>query len=236
MPPKSDPAGDGSTSNNLPIRHSKRNLTFQPSSSIISKIQILLLGDSGAGKSSLVLRFADDEFQEDFQPTIGIDFKLRTLEINNQTVKVQVWDTAGQERFRTLTHSYFHKADGIVLVYDVTNDQSFKNISRWMEDIKSQSKEGVDVILVGNKVDLEEKRQVSSSRGQSLADQYGLVYFETSAKINQNVYESFQELTKRVLQRMSKEESKNKSAGTISVTDQSALKAMDQANKKKCCK
>ncbi len=138
---------------------------------------------SGVGKSCLLLRFSDDQFTTSFITTIGIDFKIRTLELEGKRVKLQIWDTAGQERFRTITTAYYRGAMGILLVYDVTDLNSFENIRQWMRNIEQYASDGINKVLVGNKCDMDEsKRAVPTSRGQALADEFGIRFFETSAK------------------------------------------------------
>lgn len=154
-------------------------------------IKLLLIGDSGVGKSCLLLRFCEDQFTPSFITTIGIDFKIRTIDIGNQRVKLQVWDTAGQERFRTITTAYYRGAMGILLVYDVTDEKSFNNIENWYQNVQSYANEGVELILVGNKCDLDEKRVVSTEQGQALADKFGIPFLEASSKTNINVEECF---------------------------------------------
>ena len=138
---------------------------------------------SGVGKSCLLLRFSDDQFTTSFITTIGIDFKIRTLELEGKRVKLQIWDTAGQERFRTITTADYRGAMGILLVYDVTDLNSFENIRQWMRNIEQYASDGINKVLVGNKCDMDEsKRAVPTSRGQALADEFGIRFFETSAK------------------------------------------------------
>ena len=109
--------------------------------------KILLIGNSGVGKSSLLLRFADDTFTDNFMPTIGVDFKIRTLEVDGKTIKLQIWDTAGQERFKTITSSYYKGAHGIIVVYDITDKESFKNIDTWMNEVEKHASDNVSRIL-----------------------------------------------------------------------------------------
>ena len=132
--------------------------------------KILLIGNSGVGKSSLLLRFSDDTFTGNFMPTIGVDFKIRTLEVDGKTIKLQIWDTAGQERFKTITNSYYKGAHGIIVTYDVTDKESYKNIDNWMNEVEKHASDNVSRILVGNKSDLEDSRQVSYDEGKELAD------------------------------------------------------------------
>ncbi|KAK3705463.1 GTP-binding protein [Vermiconidia calcicola] len=154
-------------------------------------IKLLLIGDSGVGKSCCLLRFSEDSFTPSFITTIGIDFKIRTIELDGKRVKLQIWDTAGQERFRTITTAYYRGAMGILLVYDVTDEKSFNNIRTWFSNVEQHATEGVNKILIGNKCDWEEKRAVSTEQGQALADELGIPFMEVSAKSNINVEKAF---------------------------------------------
>lgn len=154
-------------------------------------LKLLMLGDTGVGKTCLLLRYAFDSFSPTFITTIGIDFKIKEVEIDGLRVKLQIWDTAGQERFRTITVSYFKGAHGILLVYDVTERDSFENIQHWVHQIRENADERVRLVLVANKCDREEARVVTRSEGEDLARQYGVAFFETSAKDNHNVDECY---------------------------------------------
>eukprot|EP01091_Cochliopodium_minus_P002764 TRINITY_DN1261_c0_g1_i1.p1 TRINITY_DN1261_c0_g1~~TRINITY_DN1261_c0_g1_i1.p1 ORF type:complete len:213 (-),score=43.99 TRINITY_DN1261_c0_g1_i1:135-773(-) len=164
-------------------------------------IKLLLIGDSGVGKSCLLLRFCDDSFTPSFITTIGIDFKIRTIELEGKRIKLQIWDTAGQERFRTITTAYYRGAMGILLVYDVTDSKSFGNIKNWIRNIEQHATESVNKILVGNKCDIEDK-QVTKELGQKLANEYGIKFLEASAKANINVDEAFISLAKDIKARL----------------------------------
>jgi len=165
-------------------------------------IKLLLIGDSGVGKSCLLLRFCDDSFNPTFITTIGIDFKIRTIDLDGKRIKLQIWDTAGQERFRTITTAYYRGAMGILLVYDVTDERSFNNVRNWIRNIEQHASEGVNKILLGNKCDMKEKRAVDKERGQALADEYGLKFLEVSAKSNINVEEAFVSLARDIKKRL----------------------------------
>ncbi|KAH9734873.1 ras-related protein RABE1c-like [Citrus sinensis] len=172
-------------------------------------IKLLLIGDSGVGKSCLLLRFSDDSFTTSFITTIGIDFKIRTIELDGKRIKLQIWDTAGQERFRTITTAYYRGAMGILLVYDVTDESSFNNIRNWMRNIDQHAADNVNKILVGNKADMDEsKRAVPTAKGQELADEYGIKFFETSAKTNFNVEQVFFSIAREIKQRLVESDSK----------------------------
>jgi Ras-related protein Rab-1A len=159
--------------------------------------KILLIGDSGVGKSCLLLRYTDNTFSDNFISTIGVDFKIKTIQLDGQTVKLQIWDTAGQERFKTITSSYYRGSHGIFVVYDITDIVSFNNIRVWIEEIKKYtSGESIQLFLVGNKKDQEANRAVETLQGQEMADQLGAKFLETSAKERVNVDQIFIELTR----------------------------------------
>ncbi|CAG8692407.1 GTP-binding protein SAS1 [Gigaspora rosea] len=165
-------------------------------------IKLLLIGDSGVGKSCLLLRFSDDSFTPSFITTIGIDFKIRTIELDGKRIKLQIWDTAGQERFRTITTAYYRGAMGILLVYDVTDERSFNNIRNWFSNIEQHASEGVNKILIGNKCDWVEKKAITKEQGQALADEFKIKFLETSAKANINVEEAFFTLARDIKKRL----------------------------------
>lgn len=164
--------------------------------------KLLLIGDSGVGKSCLLLRFADDSYLESYISTIGVDFKIRTVEQDGKTIKLQIWDTAGQERFRTITSSYYRGAHGIIVVYDVTDQESFNNVKQWLNEIDRYASENVNKLLVGNKCDLVANRVVSHESGKALADEVGIPFLETSAKDSTNVEQAFLTMTAEIKSRM----------------------------------
>eukprot|EP01119_Soliformovum_irregulare_P013627 TRINITY_DN3651_c0_g1_i1.p1 TRINITY_DN3651_c0_g1~~TRINITY_DN3651_c0_g1_i1.p1 ORF type:complete len:215 (+),score=37.69 TRINITY_DN3651_c0_g1_i1:132-776(+) len=161
--------------------------------------KILILGDAGAGKSSLLLRYTDDMFCDSYMSTVGVDFKFKTVQINGKIVKLQIWDTAGQERYRNITSSYYRGALGIVLVYDVTNTQSYRNLDRWVNDINTNISDSSPItVMIGNKTDAVSQRVVPFEDAKSLADSQGMCYFETSAKTADNVATVFENLVQQI--------------------------------------
>eukprot|EP00494_Astrolonche_serrata_P029150 UN29417 len=164
--------------------------------------KLLLIGDSGVGKSCLLLRFADDTYTESYISTIGVDFKIRTVDLDGKTIKLQIWDTAGQERFRTITSSYYRGAHGIIIVYDITDVESFNNVRQWLFEIDRFASEHVNKLLVGNKSDLVNKRCVEQSTAEEFAKGLDIPFLETSAKSSTNVEEAFLTMASQIKARM----------------------------------
>ncbi|XP_054250691.1 ras-related protein Rab-10-like [Indicator indicator] len=172
-------------------------------------VKIVMAGESCVGKTSIVRRYTEPNWPPAGAPTssylatIGIDFKVKAITFNDTRVKLQIWDTAGQERFHTLSTSYFRGAQGFVLVYDITNLDSFRSITTWMKDIYEKAGDEVDVILLGNKCDKESERVVPKQKGEKLAWEHGIPFFETSAKDNVNIEDAFSVLTEEILEKKS---------------------------------
>ena len=165
--------------------------------------KIVLLGDSGVGKSNLVWRFTKNEFNQDSKSTIGVEFATKTVQIeDNKMVKAQIWDTAGQERYRSIASSYYRGALGALLVYDITDQNSFNNAPMWLKEVEENSEKDCLIMLVGNKMDLTEQRQVSVRDGRSYARKNGLAFIETSALDSTGVETAFQ----RILQEIYKQQ------------------------------
>ncbi|KAH9672146.1 putative GTP-binding protein ara-3 [Citrus sinensis] len=176
-------------------------------------IKLLLIGDSGVGKSCLLLRFSDGSFTTSFITTIGIDFKIRTIELDGKRIKLQIWDTAGQERFRTIT----------------------TDIRNWIRNIEQHASDNVNKILVGNKADMDEsKRAVPTSKGQALADEYGIKFFETSAKTNLNVEEVFFSIARDIKQRLADTDSRAEPQ-TIKINQPDQAGGAAQAAQRSAC-
>lgn len=166
--------------------------------------KLITVGETCVGKTCMIMRYTERSFTESFLTTVGVDFKVKELNIDSNPIRIQIWDTAGQEQFHTITKSYFRGADGILLCFDVTSKQTLDKTSAWMESIRESASEKVNIILVGNKCDLE-NRQVTYEQGQEMADEFGIRYYETSAKTGENVTEVFETLAKEVMLRKERE-------------------------------
>jgi len=166
------------------------------------QIKLLTIGDSSVGKTCLLHQYTNKSFPGSSIPTVGIDFKIMNITIDGKRIKMQCWDTAGQERYRNITANYYRNAQGIVLVYDITNRKSFEAIDTWIAQIHVHALESVNKILIGNKSDCEKQRVVSKEEGENLAKRYNIQFFETSAKQGINVDEAFYCIAKEVKDRL----------------------------------
>nr|XP_060631215.1 ras-related protein Rab-10-like isoform X1 [Anolis sagrei ordinatus] len=189
------------------------------------RAKIVMAGESCVGKTSILQRYTERGPTASYIATVGIDFKVKTISLNDTTIQLQIWDTAGQERFHTFTTSFFRGAHGFVLVYDVTSTESFQGIAHWMKDIYEKTEETVDIILLGNKCDKEMERVIPKNRGEKLAWEYGIPFFETSAKDNINIDDAFLVLAEEIL---------NKNSCVL--LDLDVVDLHEKARKKACCR
>ncbi len=162
----------------------------------------IIIGDSGVGKSCLLLQFTDKRFEPSHDLTIGVEFGARTIRIEDTPIKLQIWDTAGQESFRSITRSYYRGATGALLVYDVTRRETFDHVLSWLEDAKENANMAITILLIGNKTDLADKREVKTEEGEALAKEHGLAFIETSAKLNNNVEAAFMNTATAIFQKI----------------------------------
>ncbi|EPX74734.1 GTPase Ryh1 [Schizosaccharomyces octosporus yFS286] len=160
----------------------------------LRKYKLVFLGEQSVGKTSLITRFMYDQFDNTYQATIGIDFLSKTMYLEDRTVRLQLWDTAGQERFRSLIPSYIRDSSVAIIVYDITNHNSFVNTEKWIEDVRAERGDDVIIVLVGNKTDLSDKRQVSQEEGEKKASELKIMHMETSAKAGYNVKQLFRKI------------------------------------------
>jgi small GTP-binding protein len=164
--------------------------------------KVVVAGSSGVGKTSLVTHLISDSFHEETEPTIGVQFKTYSLQADGQTIELQIWDTAGQERFKSVAKAYFRNALGGILVFDLTSRQSFDELNIWINDLNTLCAANAHVVLVGNKSDLTETREIIASEAQVFAQRYNLVYLETSAKSGDNVADAFVRLGTEILRKV----------------------------------
>ena len=194
-----------------------------------AKYKILILGDSKVGKSCFLTRYADNTYEEDYLSTIGMDYKIKNYELEDgRIIKLYIWDTAGQDKFRSITSNYYKGADGIILIYDITDRKTFNSVRNWINNIKEEAPNKVALVLAGNKVDDEKNRKVQESEGKKIADEYSLPFFECSAKSDINVTQTFDALIKKVVQI----NPKNKEGQKLK---QNRHNGKNEDEKKKCC-
>lgn len=201
-------------------------------------IKIVLIGDSGVGKSNLVYRFVNGSFSEGMANTIGVDFLMKDLVVRNQSVRVQFWDTAGQEKYRSIANAYYKNAQGAIVVYDVTSQESFENVNKWLQELNESGERGIQIMLLGNKIDLESARQVSYAEGSKVAESREALFMEASAKTNQNnsVSVAFESLIVEIMNRVEIDErSQTYDNMSLSKRDQQGQSQTDKGALKKCC-
>jgi len=194
--------------------------------------KLLLIGDSGVGKSCLLLRFADHKYTESYISTIGVDFKIRTIDLDGKTINLQIWDTAGQERFRTITSSYYRGAHGIIIVYDVTDMESFSNVKQWLSEIERYASDNVNKLLVGNKCDLVNKKVVEYEVAHDFAEKAEMPFLETSAKAATNVEQAFLRMAGEIKESFSRGQSEAPEGQGASIFDASSSQVNNQSG---CC-
>lgn len=165
-------------------------------------LKIVLIGDTGVGKTNLLSRFSRDMFNPDSKSTIGVEFATKTLEIDGKTIKAQIWDTAGQERYRAITSAYYRGAIGALLLYDISASLTFNSLSRWLKELRENADSNMVVMLVGNKCDLTETRAVTTDEGVEFAKSEDLMFIETSARDSTNVQEAFTKLITEIVSRL----------------------------------
>ena len=173
-------------------------------------LKYIIIGDSAVGKSNLLLQYSQGQFNPEYQLTIAVEFGTKNLEIRKKIYRIQIWDTAGQENFKSITRAYFQSSACAIVVYDISNRVTFNNASNWIEDCKSQCSKTTFMVLVGNKLDLANERQISTGEGQELADKYGMLFFETSAKDGTNVDKIFNESADNIAKNIDKKYNKKK--------------------------
>ena len=161
-------------------------------------LKYIIIGDPSVGKSNLLMKFAHNKFTEEYQTTIGVEFGAKNIQIKDQIYRIQIWDTAGQENFRSITRAYFKNCVCAMVVYDITSRKSFENVQNWLQDVHDQSPKTILIILIGNKIDLENKRDVSYDEGKEYAIKNGLIFMETSAKTGEGVEEIFKQSAEEI--------------------------------------
>ena len=202
-----------------------------------STIQLLITGDSSVGKTSILTRYSNGTFKEDYIATVGIDYFSKDEIINNKSVRIKIWDTAGQERFNSLTQGFFKNAQGVIITYDVTNSDSFDNLKNWISSIKTNmqnQKINMPVIIMGNKIDLIDDREIKTEDAEKFAEENQYKYFETSAKTGEGIDDGVRELVNQVLNDSNKDnEQENYARDSVQLKKNAGEN--NKEKKKGCC-
>ena len=198
--------------------------------------KIIIIGDSGVGKSNILGRYLNDEFKENSKSTVGVEFGSKKVKVNGANIKLQIWDTAGQERYRSITSAYYKGSKGCFIVYDITSEQTFDNVEKWYQEIMKSAEKEISLILVGNKCDLEEERKVSVENGQNKAKNLNCAFFETSALNNTNILKVFEAIAEDINNRCKNEKNNDDDDDYDIVPEEKPITInTDKPAEKKCC-
>ncbi|KAK4807833.1 hypothetical protein QYF61_023666 [Mycteria americana] len=197
---------------------------------------VVLIGESGVGKTNLLSRFTRNEFNHDSRTTIGVEFSTRTILVGDAAVKAQIWDTAGLERYRAITSAYYRGAVGALVVFDITKHQTYNVVDRWLKELYDHAEASIVVMLVGNKTDLAQAREVPMEEAKMFADNNGLLFVETSALDSTNVEQAFETILKEIFHKVQKQKQRSSQSNTVSLASESLESAAPaQTEKRPCC-
>ena len=194
--------------------------------------KLILIGDSCVGKSNILLKYLKNQFNENSKTTIGVEFGTKNIIINNKRIKIQIWDTAGQERYRSITSAYYKGAKGALIVYDITRKNTFDNIDKWITDLKLNGDKNICIIILGNKSDLIDKREINKNDGIKKAEMYKIAFLETSALNGDNISKAFDELIEQIVinnKNIFQDDNENEIDKGVNLNDEK------NNNNKKCC-
>ena len=201
--------------------------------------KIVLIGDSNVGKTNILSKYLQNEFNPDSKATVGVDFGSKTININNNVIKAQIWDTAGTEKYRSITNAYYKGAKGAFVVYDISRKASFNNIDKWLFDLKNNGDENINIIIIGNKIDLENQREVTTEEGEKKAIINKASFIETSAKNGDNIEKAFNLMIENVYENFKKENENKENIDSEELNKEKILNLNsnneNQIKKKKCC-
>ena len=202
--------------------------------------KLILIGDTGVGKSNILSRYINNEFSLATQPTVGVEFGSKIIKKDDKSIKLQIWDTAGQERYKSITNAYYKGSKGAFIVYDISRKTTFENVDKWIGELKDNASEDVHIMIVGNKSDLEDKREVNTEEVAKKAEQYKIAFCETSALKGKNIEFAFEslvnEITKNVENERKTEVKTEEESKTINLNTEEEKKVnSEEKTKKKCC-
>ena len=197
--------------------------------------KMILIGDSSVGKSNILLKYLKNEFDQSSKATVGVEFGTKTVEMNDKKIKIQIWDTAGQERYRSITSAYYKGAKGAFIVYDITRRNTFDNIDKWISDLKTNGDNNISIMLIGNKSDLNDKREVETNEGIKKSEETKIAFMETSALSGENIIKAFNELIEQIYQNNCLNVEEDIDIEIDKGVNLSEEKKENNDNKKTCC-
>ena len=197
--------------------------------------KLIIVGDSFVGKTNIMSQYIRKEFSLNTKSTVGVEFGAKIIKIENKMIKAQIWDTAGEERYRSVTNAYYKGAKGAFVVYDITNKLSFESVEKWIQDLKINSDHNITLLLIGNKKDLEDKREVSKEEGEEKAKTFGLGFIETSACTGENIDKAFEIMLKEVFNKNFTNNNSEEELNYINIGKNIELDEQPQEKKSSCC-
>ena len=198
-------------------------------------VKIILIGDSAVGKTNIMSKYLKGEFQENTKATVGVEFGSKLFKIDNHTIKAQIWDTAGQEKYKAITGAYYKGSKGAFVVYDITRRDTFESADRWINDLKVTADPKINIILIGNKCDLEDKREVLKEQGEEKAKSFDCAFFETSALKGDNIDKGFEMMVNEIFKKYGEESMEEDDFGTMEKGEDINLEKTNKVEKKGCC-
>ena len=198
-------------------------------------VKVIIIGDSGVGKTNIMSKFLKNKFMEESKATVGVEFGSKLFDLNGHKIKAQIWDTAGQEKYKSITGAYFKGSKGALVVYDITQKSTYESLEKWVNDLKSAGDPKITIILIGNKNDLEENRQVSKEQGEEKAKSFGCAFLETSALSGDNIDKAFNMMVKEIFEKFSNDSAEDSELESGFKGEDLKLDKVVDKKKKKCC-
>ena len=199
-------------------------------------VKVILIGDSSVGKTNIMSKYLKNQFNENSKATVGVEFGAKIFKINNRNIKAQIWDTAGQEKYKAITGAYYKGSKGAFVVYDITRKETFYSVDKWINDLKVSGDPKLNILLIGNKSDLEDKREVFKEQGEEKAKSFGCAFLETSALSGDNVEQAFELMISDIIKKYGNETLEEEDLGNVEKGEEISLEQTDKNEKKGCCK
>ena len=199
-------------------------------------VKVILIGDSSVGKTNIMSKYLKNQFNENSKATVGVEFGAKIFKINNRNIKAQIWDTAGQEKYKAITGAYYKGSKGAFVVYDITRKETFYSVDKWINDLKVSGDPKLNILLIGNKSDLEDKREVFKEQGEEKAKSFGCAFLETSALSGDNIEQAFELMISDIIKKYGNETLEEEDLGNVEKGEEISLEQTDKNEKKGCCK